>query len=154
MGGCGVRLLEMCVPQDIMVYCPECLGVNVYHNSKEPVAFLAHSDCLDVALLDHYTDSEKKRLSAVIQWAESFYHLPPQRGTDDYNSRNEKPPDTQRDSLSPSTSENYNALCVPYVKWHNHFWQPMACARGLHSFAASPPALGLRNLSSIGWGVA
>jgi len=112
-GGCGVRLLETCSPQDIFIYCPECRGVNVYRNSMEPVEFLPLSDLRDAARLDHYSDNEKKRLFAVIEWAKEFYRSPPQPDMGDCTSHNEKLPDTQTASLLSSACENYSAFGIP-----------------------------------------
>ena len=108
-GGCGVRLLETCVPQNIFIYCPECLGVNVYRNSTEPVEFLLLSDLHDAARLDHYSDSEKKMLFDVIEWAKARYcsQQPMDRG--DCSSRSEKQPDIQ----TASTCANYSSSAVP-----------------------------------------
>lgn len=81
-GGCGRPILETCAPLDIITYCPECQGMNIFRDSTEPAEFLPLSDYRDAAQLSHCTNNEKERLSAVVQWAESFYRLsqPPDKG--------------------------------------------------------------------------
>ena len=109
-GGCGDVLIDTCFPQSIMVYCQKCLGVNVFRNSTEAVEFLSLTDYRDAARLGHYTDSEKKRLSAVVQWAEAGCPaLLPLLRKADYNSHTEKQPDTRKGSAS----ENYSGCAVP-----------------------------------------
>jgi len=112
-GDCGRPIGDIFGATDVMTYCPECRGVNVFRNSTEPVVFLPLLDCRDAALLGHCTDSEKERLSSLVEWVESGCPTQQPLRRADYNSHSEKQPDTQTASLLSSTCENYSASCVP-----------------------------------------